>query len=113
MSTTPRPWSADHLWHRDTGAPIQYAHIKADKQVIASAVNRDDADLIVTAVNEHDALVAKVAAYEDVLAEVRAYAESLVFKGRGEPDDMPDEGASAADHIAGELLSILSGEPTS
>jgi len=48
-----------------------------------------------------------------VLAEVRAYAESLVFKGRGEPDDMPDEGASAADHIAGELLSILSGEPTS
>jgi len=45
----------------------------------------------------------------DVLAEVRAYAESLVFKGRGEPD----EGASAADHIAGELLAILNGEPTS
>ena len=62
MSTTPRPWSAAHLWHRDTGAPIQYANIKADKQVIALAVNRDDADLIVTAVNEHDALVAFVVA---------------------------------------------------
>jgi len=76
MNATPRPWSADHLWHRDTGAPIQYAHIKADKQVIASAVNHDDADLIVTAVNEHDALVAKVA---EVRAVAKQYADGSAY----------------------------------
>ena len=78
MNATPRPWSADHLWHRDTGAPIQYAHIKADKQVIASAVNHDDADLIVTAVNEHDALVAKVA---EVRAVAKQYADASASLG--------------------------------
>ena len=62
MSTTPRPWSADSQWWAGSATPLKYAHIKGGETVLASAVNEEDADLIVTAVNEHDALVAFVEA---------------------------------------------------
>ena len=99
MSATPRPWK----FFPPPSTMVMAGGTDFEVDVVrSSGLSLDDARLIETAVNENDALVVKV-------AEVRAYAESLVFKGRGEPD----EGDSVADYIAGELFSILSGEPTS
>ena len=51
MTTTPRPWRVGgHIFYNEG----------------------PDAEYVESAVNEHDALVARVAAYESVLAEVRA-----------------------------------------
>ena len=64
MSATPRPWS----WFADVRKDgVKVARIGGGTPTddLGSALKHDDADLIVTAVNEHDALVAKV-------AEVRA-----------------------------------------
>ena len=67
MSITPRPWeSIEGTVHLLSG----------DGHTWTTIPGCGYADLIVTAVNEHDALVAKVAASESVLAEVRAKAEA-------------------------------------
>lgn len=45
------------------------------------------------------------------LERVRKLAESLRFKGKGQPDDMPDESDEIADHIAHRILRALDVTP--
>jgi len=64
MNATPRPWTVEYKWARAFDGATVYSHIKSAGMGIAWSVTPDDAHLIVTAINEHDALVAKAAAAE-------------------------------------------------
>lgn len=57
-----------------------------------------------TLVAERDQLLARLEA-------VRAVAEGHRFRGRGEPDDMPDEFQTVADEVACDVLRALGGTP--
>ena len=84
MNTTPRPWRYGPII---LGVPSTTI-MSGDEQVGYIAVGHfleANANLIVTAVNEYDARVAKVAAYEDVLAHVRALHAPFEYSG-GAPE---------------------------
>ena len=98
MSTTPRPWKM--------GLPRPgYSQVVTDSVVIGSTWEPDDADLIVTAVNEHDALVAKVAAYEAAIEGVRSALdppidwESNPSVGADYEEGLDDGGAIKSERI--------------
>ena len=70
MSATPRPWS----WFADVrkdGVKVARIGGGTPEDDLGMALKHDDANLIVTAVNEHDALLAKVAAYEVFVSEMK------------------------------------------
>lgn len=107
---TPGPWL---VWRTK---PIKFGPtgITTRQEEVTTGDNLApvNANLIVALVNAAPGLIAK-ARERDVLAgqvaAVRVAAEFYRFKGKGLPDDMPDEWDSFADEIACKILRALDG----
>ena len=107
MTTTPRPWS----WFPDArkdGTKVARIGGGIPEDDLGWTLKEEDANLIVTAVNSYDALVAKVAAYEAFVSGIRTERDTIraMCELMKRPADDFDRGSWAAREDAVNALDL-------